>query len=256
MTANVHFRLWWLEGTEVTISDAVPLACQFHHRWALLAVLAGERCVRAGGEFHTLRTGEALLLPPRATHEVLAGPSGRHLQLIVPEAMLPLPRRPSAGPLHPHEDAMVLRHLGAPVSALARALHAGQADIARERLRRIVRSPSVGAASAEVTPRVLSPLARSVEARLRTALPGTLTVSALAATEGIAPTSLSRALRRELGMTPKELCAQTRVGAAEEQLATGMPVGDVATHLGFAHPAHFSRTFSSLRGVCPLRWQQ
>jgi len=170
--------------------------------------------------------------------------------------MLPLPRRATVGPLHPYEDAMALRHLGPPVSALARALHAGRVDTARERLRRIVRSQSVRAACAEVTPRALSPLARSVEARLRTALPGTLTVSTLAATEGIAPTSLSRALRRELGMTPKELCAQTRVEAAEAQLATGMPVGDVATHFGFAHPAHFSRTFRSLRGICPQRWQQ
>jgi AraC-like DNA-binding protein len=78
------------------------------------------------------------------------------------------------------------------------------------------------------------------------------TLADAAAAAQLAPDTLSRLFRSELGQTFREYCVAARIGRARELLAeTTMNVAEVARALGYADHRLFTRQFASLNAGCP-----
>ena len=66
---------------------------------------------------------------------------------------------------------------------------------------------------------------------------------------------LTREFTRSMGMPPHAYHLQRRIRAAQERLAAGESVTDVAQQLGFADQAHMTRLFKRTVGVTPGRYR-
>jgi AraC-like DNA-binding protein len=66
---------------------------------------------------------------------------------------------------------------------------------------------------------------------------------------------LTREFTRSIGIPPHAYHLQQRVRAAQQHLAAGESVTDVAQHLGFADQAHMTRLFKRIVGVTPGRYR-
>jgi AraC family transcriptional activator of pobA len=69
-------------------------------------------------------------------------------------------------------------------------------------------------------------------------------------------THLNRIVRSALGCTTHDLIAEKLMEESKAQLLfSAAPVSEIATHLGFADPAYFSRFFLSRAGEPPRVWR-
>jgi transcriptional regulator GlxA family with amidase domain len=82
-----------------------------------------------------------------------------------------------------------------------------------------------------------------------------LKLSDLALSAAQTPFQLIRAFRRELGITPHALLVRVRVWRATARLMAGEPIASVATAVGFADQAHFTRHFKRIHGRTPARYR-
>lgn len=77
-------------------------------------------------------------------------------------------------------------------------------------------------------------------------------VDKLAAHAGLDERALQRLTRKRLGLSPKWLIQRRRLQEAGVRLAVGgCSVGDLATELGYADQAHFTRDFARIVGMTP-----
>lgn len=67
----------------------------------------------------------------------------------------------------------------------------------------------------------------------------------------IAPSSLSRAFRRELGLPPLRYRHKLQIMDAVSQLSGGKPIANVAMEVGFADLSRFYKIFKSLMHLAP-----
>jgi AraC-like DNA-binding protein len=82
--------------------------------------------------------------------------------------------------------------------------------------------------------------------------PSLTRVDKLAAHAGLDERTLQRLTRKRLGLSPKWLIQRRRLQEAGARLAAGgCSVGDLATELGYADQAHFTRDFSQVVGMTP-----
>ncbi len=87
-------------------------------------------------------------------------------------------------------------------------------------------------------------------ARRRFAEP--LKVVDLAAAAGLSATQLERALRRVVGMSPKQLLIRTRIDEAVRRLDdTDLPLATIAGECGFYDQSSFTRQFQRAVGMTP-----
>lgn len=84
----------------------------------------------------------------------------------------------------------------------------------------------------------------------------TSTVADLAAALDMKPSTLASRCRRFLGRPPAQALMAARIERAQALLRfSAMSVAEVADHLGFADPFHFSKAFKRLVGAPPSRWR-
>lgn len=81
-------------------------------------------------------------------------------------------------------------------------------------------------------------------------------VDQLATLAGVGVRQFERIVREQLGLTPKWLIRRYRLQEAAERLAAANrpSLAELATELGYADQAHFTREFSSVIGVPPGRY--
>lgn len=175
--------------------------------------------------------------------------------LFLPAGFAPL----SAGPVYALRDrrAPFERSFGCPgdevaelaeqTRALVTALHAVTNDVEAVSLleRYLLARVGSGVVHAEVRAWV-----SSIEAD--TAL---IRVEQLAALHGVSVRTLQRAMRQHVGLGPKQLIRRYRLLEAAARLASGVPCNcaELASALGYADQAHFSRDFRAVVGTSPAR---
>ncbi|MFM2079281.1 MAG: hypothetical protein RJA49_3171 [Actinomycetota bacterium] len=105
--------------------------------------------------------------------------------------------------------------------------------------------------SGEATDRHHENLQTAIDlARRRFAEP--LKVADLAHAAGMTPTQLERALRRTVGMSPKQLLMRTRLDEAIRRLDdTDLPIATIAGECGFYDQSQFTRQFQRAVGLAP-----
>jgi len=111
---------------------------------------------------------------------------------------------------------------------------------------RAVLAPALGAAAAQET------FADRLERWFAGRATGEARVAEMARAMGLGATAFAERCRRELGVTPARAYARYRLARAHQLLAgTAMTVVEVADHLGFSTPFHFSRAFRRQYGYPP-----
>ena len=83
----------------------------------------------------------------------------------------------------------------------------------------------------------------------------TARMEGLAAELGMAPRTLHRHLAAE-GVSFRQLLDEVRQALAEEMLAHGMTVDEVAERLGYSEPSSFTHAFKRWKGICPRTYRQ
>lgn len=79
-----------------------------------------------------------------------------------------------------------------------------------------------------------------------------LKVADLADAAGLSPTQLERAMRRTLGVSPKQLLIRTRIDEAIRRLDdTGLTLAAIAGECGFYDQSSFTRQFQRVVGITP-----
>lgn len=83
------------------------------------------------------------------------------------------------------------------------------------------------------------------------------TVARFAERACLTPNYFSDLVRKETGMTPKEIITRHIVSHAKQLLVKGSDdVAQIAYALGFEYPAHFSRMFKRVAGLTPTEFRQ
>ncbi|MCJ2188274.1 helix-turn-helix transcriptional regulator [Novosphingobium beihaiensis] len=85
-------------------------------------------------------------------------------------------------------------------------------------------------------------------------LGGDISVARMAKAAGLDSSGFTRALRARTGLPPYAWLTQRRMIRAQALLRTGMPVTQVATHVGYANPGKFASAFKRVTGHAPSRW--
>ena len=78
-----------------------------------------------------------------------------------------------------------------------------------------------------------------------------LSLADLAATTGLSPWHLARAVARHTGLPPHAHLVERRLGAARAALAGPDRLADIAAAVGFADQSHFTRAFVARFGLPP-----
>jgi AraC-like DNA-binding protein len=82
------------------------------------------------------------------------------------------------------------------------------------------------------------------------------TVASLAQRAGMSRSAFAQAFHRVMEETPAEHLAQWRLALAQQRLARGHPVKQVAHDVGYGSASALSRAFSARRGQSPRAWCQ
>ena len=84
-----------------------------------------------------------------------------------------------------------------------------------------------------------------------------LTISSLAATSGLSPTTFKRKFTQIFGIPPGRALLLARLNAARNLLeTTDKPLADIAIECGFYDQSHFSRIFTAERGLTPGHYRR
>ena len=98
----------------------------------------------------------------------------------------------------------------------------------------------------------IPPWLLTVRDRLHDELTSRYSLSELATTAGVKPTTLAQAFRRHFQTTIGEHVRQIRIAKAQELLQKGtLSIADVALSCGFYDQSHFTRTFRRAIGIAP-----
>lgn len=85
---------------------------------------------------------------------------------------------------------------------------------------------------------------------------GVPTVSYFAEKANLSPGYFSDLVRKETGLTPKDMITHHIVAHAKQMLiGTGDDVAQIAYSLGFEYPAHFTRMFKRITGESPTKFR-
>ena len=81
-----------------------------------------------------------------------------------------------------------------------------------------------------------------------------VTLAQLGRVAGLSPYYLVRVFHREVGLPPHAYLASVRVRRAQDLLAAGAPIVDVAYATGFSSQSHLTNTFKRFIGVTPSQY--
>ena len=81
------------------------------------------------------------------------------------------------------------------------------------------------------------------------------TLASVSAQLGLSERGLRRHLAQE-GTSFRELVSAGQLGRAQDLLASGRPLDEVAHDLGYSEPAAFSRAFKRWTGSSPDAWRR
>lgn len=81
-----------------------------------------------------------------------------------------------------------------------------------------------------------------------------LSIKTLAADIFVSKYYLIRKFRNSVGMTPHQFCIQNRIRKSQELLDGEMPIGRIATEMGFYDQSHFDKAFQRIVGISPSEY--
>lgn len=234
-------------------------APHFHPAWVVGCVLLGRRRLMVQGREYLAAAGDVVILRPGLVHA--CAPAGRapfvwrgfHFQPGSPVAaeLDMFGDASAAGPVLPAGGIMedLLR---------AHALMGGRAPLGEKRtrlvaaLRRLARRGRQAAGALPALPRqgLTAPL-EALRLYLVAHAGERFSLDDMAGIARMDKFRLVRAFGRLTGATPYRYLESARVNRAQELLAQGLPLAEVALEAGFTDQSHLARAFRTRLGVTP-----
>lgn len=113
-----------------------------------------------------------------------------------------------------------------------------------------------GAEAGLLQPREVDPVVFAVLEELNRRMNRPVMLGELAELTGYSPQHLNRVFRRELGVTPLQYLARTRIELAADAIAEGrLTIKAIAEMFGFEDAYYFSRQFSRQMGMSPTAYR-
>ncbi|GAB2648531.1 AraC family transcriptional regulator [Kribbella swartbergensis] len=220
-----------------------------HSTWSFGIVWTGSVQLRTATTSFDVGNGLATVLPPGEVHEGIADrQSGLSYAAIsvAPRLIAEVIGR---------EDTPDLRTLGpaASVGGLLSAATSAGAEDRRELMVNAIADVFSGSGS-RADPIRLSTLTRAARRILDEEFLQPVNVKTVAERLGVAPATLIRRFRRELGIPPYSYVVSRRVDFARQLLDSGIDSVQAAQRAGFYDQAHLTRYFARLVGVSPGRY--
>lgn len=234
-------------------------APHFHPAWVVGCVLSGRRRLMVQGREYVAACGDVVVLRPGEVHA--CAPAGGtpfvwrgfhfHPRGPVAQHLVAAAGATSAGPvLHGDGilDELLRAHalMGAPVPA---ARKRACLVTALGRLSRVARHAQ-GALPALRGEGLTAPL-EALRLHLEAHAGERFSLDDMAAIARMDKFRLLRAFARMTGATPYRYLQSARVNRAQELLAQGLPLAEVALEAGFADQSHLARAFRTRLGVTP-----
>lgn len=83
-----------------------------------------------------------------------------------------------------------------------------------------------------------------------------ISMAAIARRIALSAWRFSRVFRQEIGVSPHRYLCEIRVRRAQELIAAGMPLAEIAAAVGFYDQSHLNRHFKRVTGITPGRYAQ
>lgn len=99
------------------------------------------------------------------------------------------------------------------------------------------------------------PVVAQAQAYLHAHATESVSLAALAQAVGMSPFHLVRVFRRTIGVPPHVYLESVRVRRAQELMACGTPLAEVAYAVGYSSQSHFTTRFRRIIGVTPGRYR-
>ena len=244
------------------------------HDHELYFVTEGRLALETPEQAFLLRPGGILLVEPGVEHEERpATPTTPHLryciQLIDTTAEFSEVRYTS--PAHEVEIALNLvgpEDLGAIAAAISSELsYRGEGwpgavqDLLRYLGTTLLRRFRSGSVGENVNPRLEDyqrwPLLHAVLAYCKANLRGSCTIEEIAAQVGYSPSHLGRILTKYLGFPLSQHIREMRMAVAMDLVEhSDLTVTQIAKHVGYDYPWHFTRAFTSATGTSPTAFRR
>lgn len=150
---------------------------------------------------------------------------------------------------------MVRQELEHPVDSHSAALLSANIQVLLEYLHRFYDRQFI--TRHKVNSEVVAQFHRDLKMHYKTGAPSLPSVSYFAEKACLTPNYFSDLVRRETGLTPKDIITRHVISHAKQLLTkSGDDVAQVAYALGFEYPAHFSRLFKRVTGQTPSEFRQ
>ena len=250
-----HFRTVEFGGLLVTDAEFPPgarLCMHVHDRTCVATTLAGRFDSRIGGRSHWSLPSMVLTEPAEERHENEFGASGARILIVQPDSRRVETLRPVSDFLtriHHFGDLQIgliarrlVGEIARPDAVTPLSVEALALELLATGSRRFSRRESVGA-----PPRWLE----RVRERLHDAFVDPPALSDLAVIAGVHPAHLTRAFRRQYGVSVGAYRRDVRLDWAARQLESDEPLAVIASSAGFADQSHFTRAFKRRFGRTP-----
>jgi AraC-like DNA-binding protein/quercetin dioxygenase-like cupin family protein len=211
----------------------------------------------AAGTSHTLRRGDAVVIPSGEVHTGGLDTSGgvlSYIALHVPTDLVPVAHDFGTAVLREPRLTKALARVAAAVQQRDdAAAESGVIAVIEQLGQRNAGDPAVQPAQRGEPSFVR--IARGViddcfADNTRTSL------TALASEARVSAFHLVREFKRSIGLSPHQYVVQIRVRRAAELLARGVPISDTAATVGFTDQAHLTTHFRRHLGATPAAWQR
>jgi AraC-like DNA-binding protein len=221
--------------------------------------LQGEIHLEAAAETHVCGPGRMLYLPPALEHSLVA--NERLGERLI--AMIDAPTWRNAGggahdvaviPASQLVKELVFHLLLHPAVARPQALGAALVVTLSEGLAAAADAGPMESAHFEGKAR--DARVRKALAVLRESLDAAVSMQAVATRAGVSVRNMNRLFLEDLGLTPRQVLIQMRIGRARELLQEGAPVTQVALDCGYRSLSSFITVFRQLTGQVPSEFRR
>ena len=229
------------------------VAAHEHRHSQFLLYLTGNGSQRIGNATYEVRPGNLFFLPPRYEHSFVEGTGRRPLCLALdfhfPGATSAVRATLSEADLQSIRQALSVLHDWYPGNENVRPREAAAVLQILDILLRtagLQKNPNSHSAI---------PVVRKVREILRETHASLSGVSHVAEMVGYHPDHLTRIMRREVGMSVRQMRSAETLRRVQSLLAGTDSIGTVAEKTGFMDPNYFTRWFRRQTGVTPTRWR-
>jgi AraC-like DNA-binding protein len=232
-----------------------------HETYAVGLTLRGLQAFHCRGTLRASRAGQVIVIHPDEPHDGHAGAPGGfayHMLYLDPAQVVQALGGTGTPPFVPEvvaADPTLAALLAEAFTGFPAALDPLAVDAVTTGIADAMAHRSDGRAARRAPPGCDLPALHRARACLASSLDQPIGSAELEHATGLDRFDLARQFRRRFATSPHRYRLGRRLARAQDLIAAGAPLADVAAATGFADQSHLTRHFKSRFGIPPGRWR-